>query len=67
METSDEWCPLSLCLGPELFNIFISDIDSETECKLEDGMKLSGSVDTTEDRDAIQKDMDKTEEWAHEA
>lgn len=35
-------------LGWELFNSFISDTDSDTECKLAGGMKLSGAVDTTD-------------------
>ena len=43
-------------LGPILFNIIISDIDDDT--------KLRGTVDTAEERDAIQKDLDKTERWA---
>ena len=59
--------PQGLMLDQILFNIFISDIGSGVECtlrKFADYTKLWGVVETPQGWDAIQRDLDRLEQWA---
>jgi len=54
--------PQGLVLGPALFNIFVSSMDSGIKHmlnKFADETKLCGLVYVLEGRDAIQKDLDR--------
>jgi len=59
--------PQGSVLNLVLFNLFINDLDEETECVLSqfaEDIELGEVADTPEGCAAIQQDLDKLESWA---
>ncbi|KAJ7415078.1 hypothetical protein WISP_79845 [Willisornis vidua] len=66
MEISDYLIPQRPLQRPVLFNDFINNIDTVTECtfsRFPDDTNLGGAVDTPEGKDAIHRNLDKLKKW----
>ena len=59
--------PKAQSLGPVLFNIFINDLNEGVQgmlVKFADDTEVGRIANTLEDRNKIQKDLDRMEHWA---
>ena len=62
-----ERCPAGIGVGPILFLIFIDDLDeglSSAILKFADDTKIYGRVDCWEDRNRLQRDLERLVDWA---
>ena len=68
MVAGHEQCPPGDLLGTAVLQ-HLGQCHGRIECtlsKFADDNKLSNAVDTTQERDAIQRDLDRLEPWAQE-
>ncbi|GAB0175513.1 hypothetical protein GRJ2_000016500 [Grus japonensis] len=69
VENGDEWCSSGVSTRTSTVQHLFGDMGSGIECtlsKFADDTKLCGVVDTLEERDAIQRDLDRLERCARE-
>lgn len=65
---TDKWCCLGVLLGSVLFSIVINNTDEGIKCtlsKFADDTKLRGAVCIPAGWDAIQRGLDKLQNWGH--
>ena len=61
VEAGHEWCLSGVCFSIDSFQCLVNDLERGTECilrKFAHDTKLSGAVDTIEERNDTQRDLD---------